>query len=466
MAATPTPPPVLRVRLAGPDELRARAEWALEALLARARVLDWAIVDERDTATADLAWGDDRATVVLPADASQWEFAWDHEPDSARDPLAFTFWWLARVEEQLAPPDAFDEHGRFRSDCSALARRDDPLFAPVDELVLPLGVPRIEPLAYSLADFVAEPDPDAPAWRLVLTHDIDLPARWTHAGRRRALRSIVADLRRGRLGSAIRTKLAFLAGLVPGRRDPWDNFERITALEHALDAESTSYLLVGRHVPEDGSAELHEHGRSWFGAVRGAQLGDHVGLHGSYTASDTPGRLAAELAELGARTRGSHPDHRFHYLRHRPVDAWPLLARTGIRSDSSLGYAERPGFRAGTAHPYRAWDHATGQPLDLVVIPLVVMDASFDARYLDVRSRGERQRRIIELVDTIAWYDGAASLLVHNDRLCNFDDDGWTRAYRRILRHVRQSGGRGCTAAEAAAAYLARLPEHRRTTRR
>ena len=445
MAADPTSPPPLRVRLDVPAAHREPAAWALEALLARARVTNWVLTEEE---------GDD-VDLALPADAAQWSFAWNRQPDAERDPLAFTFWWLARVEELLAPPeaDAFDEHGRFRYERSAM-RLLEPLAAPVDDLV--------EPLAERLAPWRTELPDDEPAWRIVATHDIDLPVRWTRAGRRRALRSAWHDLRRGRLGAAVRTKLAWLAGLVPGRRDPWDNFAAITELERAEGAESTSYLLVGRHAPEDGSAELHERGRAWIGDARGATLGDRVGLHGSYTVSDTTGRLHAELAELGARTGGSHPDHRFHYLRHRPVEAWPLLERAGIRSDSSLGFAEQPGFRAGTAHPYRAWDHEAGTPLELVVIPLALMDASFDERYMGIRDRAERRRRCIEVLDAIGWHDGCASVLVHNDRLCNAADDGWTRLYRDLLRHVRTGQGRACTAGEAVAAYRALLPAHRR----
>ncbi|MCW2921739.1 MAG: hypothetical protein JWL76_1613 [Thermoleophilia bacterium] len=439
MAADPTSRPDLRVYLAVPDAHRERAAWALEALLARARIPNWRLVE-----------GDEDVDLALPADAAQWDFVADREPDAERDPLAFTFWWLARVEEQLAPEDAFDEHGRFRFERSASARA--PHAVPVDELA--------ERIATDTGLARAPHADGEPTWRVVATHDIDLPLRWTRVGRRRALRSIRNDLRAGRIFPALRTTLAYVAGLLPGR-DPWDNFAAITDLERAEGAESTSYLLVGRHAPEDGDAELHDRGRSWIGSERGAALGDRVGLHGSYTASDTPGRLAAELAELGARTGASHPDHRFHYLRHRPVDAWPLLASSGLRSDASLGFAEQPGFRAGTAHPYRAWGHEAGAPLDLVVIPLVLMDATFDDRYLDLRDRRMRRDICMAVLDVVRRHGGCASVLVHNDRLCARGDDGWTRLYRELLRHVRSQGGRACTAAEAAARYRDRLPDWR-----
>lgn len=444
----PRRPEPLRVRLAGPDAHRRQAAWALEALLARARVVDWVLVEDVDA--AHLAWGAP-ATVELAADAAAWSFRWDVEPDAAADPLAFTFWWLARVEELLAPAHAHDEHGRFRFECSTTARLDDPLSAPVDDLVASL--------ARELSRWRRDPAPGEPEYRVVATHDIDLPWRWTRAGRRRALRSMRDDLRRGRLGHAARAGTAWLGGLLPGRRDPWDNFAAIRRLERAEGARSTSYLLVGRSVPEDGDEELHERGGRWARPSGEEPLDGLVGVHGSYATADDPTRLQAEAAEVAARTGARRTDHRFHYLRHRPPAAWPMLDRLGMTTDASLGFAERPGFRAGTAHPYRAWDHEAGRALDLVVIPLAVMDASFDDRYLAVGDRGERERRVLEAVDAIARRGGCAGVLVHNDRLCNAADDGWTATYRCLLRHVRTTGGLTCTAADAAAAYRDRLPD-------
>ncbi|MCZ4496690.1 MAG: hypothetical protein JWM25_1273, partial [Thermoleophilia bacterium] len=103
--------PRLRVRIDAAPALRARAIWAAEALLARAGVAHWELVDS--ASDVDLAF---------PHDPAQWSFTWDRAPNADADPLAFTFWWLARVEERLAPEECFDEHGRFRYERSALAR--------------------------------------------------------------------------------------------------------------------------------------------------------------------------------------------------------------------------------------------------------------------------------------------------------------------------------------------------------
>jgi hypothetical protein len=455
-AAPPRRAP-LRVRLDGRADRREHAAWALEALLARARVLDWQLVGHGED--ADLVWGGTGggATLELPSNDAAWEFRQDAAPDPDRDPLATAFWWLARVEELLAPDDAFDEHGRFRFDGSAASRLEDPMSAPVDDLA--------EQVLAPLEAWRVERAQGEPTWRLVCTHDIDLPWRWTRVGRRRALRRLRDDLRAGRIGSVLRV-LGALAAMPVWRllgRDPWSNAARIARLERRASARSTSYLLAGRTVEEDGDVELHERAAAYHAAlVTNDADGDQLGLHGSYMASVKTGLLASELDTLNTRAGRELVDHRFHYLRHRPVYAWPLLDQLGIRTDASLGFAETPGFRAGTAHPFRAWDHEAECPLDLVVIPLAVMDASYDPRYLDV-GRAERRRHVQSVLDVVLWHDGAASLLTHNDRLCNVDSGGWTRQYRDILHMVRRTGGVACTAAAAGDAYRALLPPHRTT---
>ncbi len=83
---------------------------------------------------------------------------------------------------------------------------------------------------------------------------------------------------------------------------------------------------------------------------------------------------------------------RFHFLRHDTHRDLPALARLGFRLDSTQGYADRPGLRAGFSHPYRPYDLDGDRPLGLIELPLAVMDATLqDAHYLGLSAgRGLR----------------------------------------------------------------------------
>ncbi|MCW2962538.1 MAG: hypothetical protein JWM90_2925, partial [Thermoleophilia bacterium] len=273
--------------------------------------------------------------------------------------------------------------------------------------------------------------------------------------------------RAGRVGAAFATGCALAAAPIWRllRDDPWSNATRIRRFEWARGARSTSYVLMAGNVPEDGAADMHERGRERYvrrlvagTRRRRAAGGGLIGLHGSFVASVTPGRIAEERADLVKLVGDGVGDHRFHYLRHRPDRAWPELAAAGLTSDASLGYAEQPGFRAGTAHPFRAWHHEEDHVLDLVVLPLAFMDASLDPRYLDLGPTGSGEALALRALERIREVGGSASILFHNDRLCCVDSRPWTRLYGRLLDTTRAGGGTACTAHDAATRYRATLP--------
>jgi len=57
--------------------------------------------------------------------------------------------------------------------------------------------------------------------------------------------------------------------------------------------------------------------------------------------------------------------------------------QAGFQYDSTLSYADRPGFRCGTCHPYPMFDPMAQRPLRLIQRPLIAMECSVIApRYL------------------------------------------------------------------------------------
>ncbi|MGN6545723.1 MAG: hypothetical protein ACTHK7_11785, partial [Aureliella sp.] len=97
------------------------------------------------------------------------------------DALAAGFFHLARVEERGAERD---KHGRFLAASSCL----DPLDPPLERLRRELGV---EPQLYRGARFA-----------VALTHDVDVPWRWTRIGVRGAAARVKSHALAGRAGPA------------------------------------------------------------------------------------------------------------------------------------------------------------------------------------------------------------------------------------------------------------------------
>jgi peptidoglycan/xylan/chitin deacetylase (PgdA/CDA1 family) len=338
--------------------------------------------------------------------------------------LEDAFFHLARMEER---DGARDRHGRFSAAASSL----DPLDPPLERLRTRLG---IEPPRWRGARFA-----------VALTHDVDTPWRWTRAG----IRLAAGRLRRGdlgQLGGLARVPLHRLRGT-----DPNWSFERMLELEAEHGARSTFFVMADHAHPADGASPgTYERLRARLVETI-MEGGGEIGLHGSYTSADDAARLAAERAELEVLA-GALAGHRYHYLRVDPHANLAAVAQAGFRYDSTLGFPDALGFRAGIAQPFRPWGTR------LVEIPLAAMDATLaEERYLGL-SAAAAERRLTGLLDWAAEHGGGFAILWHNDRFDPPTARGWDRLYARVLAAIRERGGVCLTAGELAEEADAWLP--------
>ncbi len=355
--------------------------------------------------------------------------------DGGGDLVASAFWHLSRWEERAG--SARDEHGRFPAS-AALA---DP------------GRPAVDSLLAAFKAHVG--DAGRTPFTVALTHDVDIPWRWS---RPRALLGAAARARQAARAHRSRDAAAEALGLAaaPLRRlrgtDPNWSYERIREIERAHGGRSTYFVMAGHHVAADGpDPAAYDRLRPAIVAQIAAQR-DEVGLHPSYTASERPERIAEERARLAALTGASVPGMRFHYLRHETHSTLPELERLGFAYDSSQGYGDAIGLRAGFSFPYRPYHVAEDRPLDLVELPLAVMDATLaEQRYLGL-SPAAGLEHTLGLLERVAAVGGTVAILWHTDRFSREYARGWDRVYADVLAWVSGRGGRLVTAADAVAA--------------
>jgi len=362
-----------------------------------------------------LGFGDD-----VPYRAEAWEQA-ERGVRPEGDELAEAFFHLARIEERNG---VRDEHGRFPASASSL----DPLDPPVERLRRRLGI-------------------ELPRWggarfAVALTHDVDTPWKWTRTGLLGAAARAKADVLAGRFAPALREARGLASAPVHKLRgtDPFWSFDRILADERRYGASSTFFVMAAHRHELDGPApESYERLRPGLVELL-AGGGAEVGLHGSYSAADDSGRLAAEkerLEELAGPVRGQ----RYHFLRLDPHRNLDHVEQAGFTYDSTLGFSDAPGFRAGIAHPFRPWDLERNRPRDLVEVPLAVMDVTLSAeRYLNL-SVDEAESRLRRLLDWAAENGGGFAALWHSEQYDSALLPGWDRLYRRFLEDVHARGG-------------------------
>jgi hypothetical protein len=420
------------VRVGCPPSFQAAAAWVIDELTAASAGLG-AVVSYPSSALpgSEAAWA---LFAGGPGEPRALEDGVVDFGDGVEDIIASAFWHLSRWEERGG---ARDRHGRF----PAAAAMCDPARPAVDALLERFqnaaGLRRREGFA------------------LVLTHDVDLPRRWAARGAsRRALRELRGAVRHGRAGEAAAQAGGLLAA--PWHRargtDPNWSLDRIREIERAHGGRSTYFLLAGHAHPADGPDPAA------YDAVRERLVrdvqdgGDEVGLHPSYTTSEDPARLEAERDRL-AELAGPLQSVRFHFLRHDSHRDLPVLDRLGFAVDSSHGFADAPGFRAGFSHPYHPFDLAAGRPLGLLEVPLAVMDATLqDSRYLGL-SASAGLARALDVLERVADSGGTAAVLWHPDRFGRPYAQGWDVAYEELLIWCKERGGDMIACADVAARY-------------
>jgi hypothetical protein len=124
--------------------------------------------------------------------------------------------------------------------------------------------------------------------------------------------------------------------------------------------------------------------------------------------------------------------YRNHYLRFKIPDTWELLAKAGFKYDSTLGYDDMIGFRNGMCHPFKPYDLNKNKPIDILELPLVIMDGSL---FSYAKSLDEAFEYAKKLIDTVEKYNGVITLLWHNSPFSWPIRKNWKILYEKILKY-------------------------------
>ncbi len=266
---------------------------------------------------------------------------------------------------------------------------------------------------------------------VTLSHDVDYWDFWTPKQKRAAL---IYNLR-------TLTKRPFYAiwkmfghGFHKSfLHNPAAAVKRILAKENNLDLKST-WFLMGKDDFEDerqnylNKAEYKEQILDLLGQ-------QEVGLHGSPESAFDQNTLEKELQRL--RDVGFNPQgFRTHYLHFDYQKSFTILENAGLRFDSTLGYWENIGFRAGVSFPFFPFNLAENRPFRVLEIPLIVMDTTLHspkAMNLSYRSAKRTLRRQIDLA---AGYQSHLSLLWHNTTFDPIDYPGMGHLYWKTISYA------------------------------
>ena len=360
-----------------------------------------------------------------------------------------SFALLSREEEYRGLPR--DEHNRFLFAYSLTRRYDCISFPLVDEYAMLLR--------QWISDYLKPNITIRPrAFRFIPTHDIDILHRFT--GGFQAYKSIYGRdlLINHSLGDVRKSLQEYRDWKDDHLKDPY-----ISAIQELIQLSQQHHLssifFFKAIVPEESDCTYDITGEDVRFAIQQIRnAGMEVGLHGSYNSYNDSACYLKEMSRLeqviGARVASG----RQHYLRfslqrnifsyqNRSIYTTQEVASSqvshqntlqvwqeaGLQHDYTLGYAEQPGFRCGTCHPYPLYDLDNDEPTDIVEHPLIVMDGSlFDYLKLGI---ADSNQLIDRLLGRCRAVEGDFVILWHNHLLSRNYRSRFEEVYVHLLRN-------------------------------
>jgi len=308
------------------------------------------------------------------------------------------FVWHTFTRKEEYESKSRDEFDRFPSSASSLRDLRHPV---VSEYIIEKGV-RIE-------------FPNNSKFAICLTHDVDFINS-------RMLAKIARELH-------LKPKLWDLIHKTRKTFGYSNSINDIIRLEESYNAHSTFFLLPLRQNEPDYNYSIEEISEEISELIR---CDKEIGLHGGHNSYCNIEKLENDKKRIEEAIGKKVFGYRNHRLRFRTPLTWNILEQKGFKYDSTFGYVDAIGFRNGMCHPFRPYDLMQQRFIDIIEIPLVIMDTTL-FHYMNL-NENECWQVIRMTIDIIEKYQGAAAFLWHNHNI-----RGWKgRLYRKLLSYCKE----------------------------
>ena len=332
------------------------------------------------------------------------------------DIFASSFFMLTRWEEHVTKNR--DKHGRF-SAYESLAFKNRFLDRPIVNEYIEM----LKNIIFSMdknSKFKIQNS------KLYLTHDIDIPFRYMSI--KNNIREVIGDIViRKSFKIAMDSIKRQVKVFLKMEKDPFDTYDFLMDTSENLGVKSYFFLHSSNLSKYDYSNDKYI--KQIANKIK--KRGHLIGYHPSYNSSSNDKIFKKDKEKIEFIIGEKIEFSRQHYLRFEIPTTWQMCENHGMKWESTLGYAEREGFRAGVCYAYSVFNILTRSKLHLKERPLIVMDTSFPSYQEEVTPQ-EIQKSIIDLIKKIKKYNGDFVFLWHNS---SFNMSYWLK-YQEIYRKI------------------------------
>lgn len=258
-------------------------------------------------------------------------------------------------------------------------------------------------------------------WKVTLTHDVDAALSCSYGRYKRIPRVLVGDLVKRRSASlAFRRAIGVIVGFFGLKdMDPNNTYDYLMDQSNSRGLTSNFFFIFS--VDSDVRSLHYNPDQPWIRKVirNISSRGHRIGLHPSYDTYKQQQKMKeeADLMFHIAKEEGviqSQWGGRQHALRWEH-ETWKLWDSLGMDYDSSMLFADAPGFRTGCCHEHALFDITSGQKLRLREKPLMTMDTSY--RFYLKYNWEQIINDVSELANITKRFHGEFVLLWHQDEV-------------------------------------------------
>lgn len=255
-------------------------------------------------------------------------------------------------------------------------------------------------------------------FELILTHDVDALTYVSY-------RTIVGDiLKRGNLKLAAGNSKYLLS------QDPFDTFDFLMTMSEGAGVKSHFYFMSSdsRLEYDTGFYIARNKFKSTIKKIK--SRGHIIGFHPGYYTFDDPARWHYEKKLLEEAIQQEIAEGRQHYLRMDLTKTLLIWEENNMKMDSTLGYADKEGFRCGTGNQFAVFNILERKQLRLKERPLILMDGTL--RQYREYSKDQVLDIIGNYISIGKRYRTIITLLFHNSSFFR-EWQGYDSVYREVL---------------------------------
>lgn len=289
--------------------------------------------------------------------------------------------------------------------------------------------------------------PGGHGFALAVTHDVDIIRRSVRGSVRLLFRRDVPGSLKG-----LSDSIGSLLGLCP---NPYGKIGEWIEKEKKQGIKSTFFVFPGNRMnkndPKYRADRIKDSldciNRNRFGLALHSGIECHRGE--DLELSRQLLNRAGEFAVTGIRP---------HYLSASLPEYWRKAAELGFRYSSCLGFDEDVGFYQGIDLPFKPYDAQNDTPLEIVEIPIGIMDCGLIKDSGDIEGSLKMGK---EMVDRVKRAGGILVLDWHQRTMYDADFPGWAEICFELVDYARKEGAFPTTMEDVAGLLNSRMAGRR-----